>query len=374
MVRNNMTTRSVAAGLLAAIGLLGIGMIGCEKKTEPAPSKPAASAPTTPAGNNAAAAPAAGASAAAAAAKPAAGGRDLVIGVIAKSQSNPVFIAARTGAEDAAKDLSAKHGIKITINWQTPVSEDAQKQAQYIEQLAGQNVDGISLSCTDGQVLQRPIDAAADKGIPVVTFDSDSPASKRMAYVGIDDVAGGRSVMQQLAKAMGDKGGPIAILGGSQTAPNLQARIKGVKEELEKLKDKGFTLKEVYYHKETANDAAAEIQRVQNANPDIKGWAMVGGWPLFTQNALTGISDKGVKVVGFDTLPEQLGYVSRGEVQSLIGQNCYGWGYESVRILVEKLHEKKDPAKVINTFDLAVVTKDNVAEYEGLWQKWLGKK
>jgi ribose transport system substrate-binding protein len=296
------------------------------------------------------------------------------LGMIAKSSGNQFFEAARAGANDAARDLGKKHGITIKIDWRTPNEEDAQKQAQYIEQLVSQGVDGISISATDGQVLQRPIDSAVDKGILVVTFDSDSPASKRIAYVGIDDVAGGRAVMQQLAKAMGDKGGPIAILGGSQTAPNLQARIKGVKEELEKLKDKGFTLKEVYYHKETANDAAAEIQRVQNANPDIKGWAMVGGWPLFTQNALTGISDKGVKVVGFDTLPEQLGYVTRGEVQALIGQDCYGWGYQSVSMLVDKLHLKKDPPKVINTFDLSVVTQENVAEYEGLWQKWLGTK
>ncbi len=359
------------AGLFAALGLLALSSIGCEKKSTPAPAAPAAATPAAPSAPTAPAAAAAGAAGAAAAP---AGGRNLVIGVIAKSQSNPVFIAARTGAEDAARDLSEKHGVKISVNWQTPVSEDAQKQAQYIEQLVSQGVDGISLSATDGAVLQRPIDAAVDKGVLIVTFDSDSPNSKRMAYVGIDDVAGGRAVMQQLAKAMGDKGGPIAILGGSQTAPNLQARIKGVKEELEKLKDKGFTLKEVYYHKETANDAAAEIQRVQNANPDIKGWAMVGGWPLFTQNALTGISDKGVKVVGFDTLPEQLGYVKRGEVQALIGQDCYGWGYQSVSMLVDKLHLKKDPPKVINTFDLSVVTQENVAEYEGLWQKWLGGK
>lgn len=299
--------------------------------------------------------------------------KSLVIGVIAKSQSNPVFIAARTGAEDAARDLSKKYNMDIKANWQTPVSEDAQKQAQYMEQLVSQGVDGIAISCTDGQVLQKPIDDAAAKGVVVVTFDSDSPNSKRMAYYGINDAEAGRAVMMQLAKAMGGKGGKIAILGGNQTAPNLQARIKGVKEELDKLKDKDFTLDKVYYHKETANDAAAELQRVQTANPDIAGWAMVGGWPLFTQNALDGVYDK-AKVVSVDTLPEQLEYVKKGQVQALVGQDCYGWGYESVRMIVEKLVDKKTPAKPINNFDLIIVTKDNVGDVEGTWQKWLGKK
>src|SRR5215510_2628921 len=51
-------------------------------------------------------------------------------GLVAKSQSNPVFQAARTGAEQAAKDLSAKNGLTIKIDWRTPNDEDPQKQAE----------------------------------------------------------------------------------------------------------------------------------------------------------------------------------------------------------------------------------------------------
>jgi ribose transport system substrate-binding protein len=295
----------------------------------------------------------------------------LLIGVIAKSTSNPVFIAARTGATDAAKDLSKKYNREIVMRWETPVSEDAQKQAQAIEQLVSLGADGISISCTDGELLATSINDAVDKGVTVVTFDSDSPKSKRMAYYGINDVECGKAVMRELARAMGDQGGVVAILSGSQTAPNLNARIQGVKEELETLKDKGFTFKQVFYTKETANDAAALVQQVQTANPDIAGWAMVGGWPLFTKNALDNVS---AKVVSVDTLPQQLEYVKSGKVQALVGQQCYGWGYESVRMLVEKLIEGKDPPAVINNFDLAIVTPENVTEYEGVWEKWLGNK
>ncbi len=124
---------------------------------------------------------------------------------------------------------------------------------------------------------------------------------------------------------------------------------------------------------ETAAEAAQKVHQVQSANPDIGGWAMVGGWPLFTQNALDGVYDK-AKVASVDTLPEELEYVKKGQVQALVGQDCYGWGYESVRMIVEKLVEKKTPAKPINNFELKIVTQANVAEVEGTWQKWLGKK
>lgn len=343
-------------------------------KTEaPAAEAPKADAPKTT-GMNSAPAAAVGAAAVAAgstAPAPAAGGKkSYVIGVIAKSQSNPVFQAARTGAEDAAKELSAKLGVDIKINWRTPNDEDAQKQAQFLEQLVSSGANGITVSCTDAKILTAAINAAVEKGVPVVTFDSDAPDSKRFAYYGIDDVEAGREVARQLGTFMGGKG-VVAILGGNQNAPNLQARIKGVKEEF--AKTPGIKIKDVYYHAETAPDAAAKLQQVQTANPEITGWAMVGGWPLFTENALDGVYDK-AKVVAVDTLPQQLEYVRKGQVQALIGQQCYGWGHETVTMLVNKLHENKTPEKVVNNFKLDVVTKENVEQFSGLWDKWLGKK
>lgn len=295
------------------------------------------------------------------------------IGVIAKSQSNPVFQAARTGALDAGEELSKKLGADVKVEWRTPVNEDAQQQAQYVEQLASQGFDGIAISASDANVLTAAVNSAIDRGVVVITFDSDIPASKRLAYYGINDEEAGKSVMRELAKAMGGKGGKIAILSGNQNATNLNARVKGVKDELATLKDKGFTLKDVYYTKETASDAAALVQQVQTANPDIVGWAMVGGWPLFTQNALDGVYEKAA-IVSVDHLPEQLNYVKSGQVAALIGQDCYGWGYQSVVMLMDKLNANKSPEKVINNFPLSVVTKANVGEYEGLWNKWLKKK
>lgn len=363
------------ASMLTLLALSALfATAGCEQKS-PAPTTPSTTtAPAPVTGTSAAPDGTPTPTPAAPGTAPGSAASKLVIGVVAKSQTNPVFQAAKSGAEDAARDLSKKYNVEITALWQTPVNEDAQKQAQFVEQLVSQGVDGIAISCTDGQVLQRPIDAAVEQGVLVCTFDSDSPNSKRFAYYGINDVDAGKAVMRELAKAMGETGGPVAVLAGNQTAPNLQARVRGVREELDTLKDRGFTLKEVYYHKETADAAAAMVQQVQTANPDIAGWAMVGGWPLFTQNALNGVADKGVKVASVDHLREQLNYVKKGEVQALIGQDCYGWGYESVRMIVEKIIEKKDPPQVINNFDLKIVTKDNVAEVEGLWDKWLGNK
>src|SRR5688572_6211102 len=74
--------------------------------------------------------------------------KKIVIGMVAKSQSNAVFQAAYAGAKDAARELGAKYGAEVTIDWRTPADEDAQKQAEAVEALAGASVAGIAVSCS----------------------------------------------------------------------------------------------------------------------------------------------------------------------------------------------------------------------------------
>src|SRR5881227_1600543 len=154
--------------------------------------------------------------------------KSYTLGLVAKSQSNPVFQAARIGATDAARDLGQKYGINIKIDWRTPNEEDAQKQAEAIEQLVLSGANGIAVSCSDANKLTDAINSAVKNGVPVATFDSDAPASKRFVSYAIDDEKCGQQVMDELAKAMGGKG-VVAILAGNQNAPNLQKRAEGVR-------------------------------------------------------------------------------------------------------------------------------------------------
>jgi ribose transport system substrate-binding protein len=307
------------------------------------------------------------------ASQPAGGGakkKQYVIGMIAKSQSNPVFIAAHQGAMDEAKELSKRYGVPIRIDWRTPTSEDAQKQAEYMEQLVAGGVDAIAVSCTDAKTLTAAINSTVDQGIPVVCFDSDAPQSKRFAYYGTDDYSCGKKVATELAKAMGDKG-VVAILAGNQTAPNLQARVKGVKDELQN--HPNISVLNNYYHKETAQDAVAKVEEVQRTNPQVTGWAMVGGWPLFTEHALDNVKGK-AHVVAVDALKQELAYLQSGDVDVLLAQKVYEWGTESVRLAMEKLVDNKAPREPIVKADLVVVTKTNAEEYGKNWDRWMGNE
>src|SRR3982750_552719 len=54
------------------------------------------------------------------------GSKKLTLAMIGKSSNNPVFLAARTGADAAAKELSAKENMTIEVAWLTPPQEDGE--------------------------------------------------------------------------------------------------------------------------------------------------------------------------------------------------------------------------------------------------------
>ncbi len=292
------------------------------------------------------------------------------LGMIAKSQGNQFFEAAHSGANAAARELGAKYGITIKIDWRTPNEEDAQKQAEFIEQLALNAVDGIIISCSDANKLTDAINKAVRQGIPVVTFSGDAPASQRMVSLGIDDFKCGERTFEELAALLKGQG-IVAAIDGNPNAVNLQQRAAGFRAAAKK--HPGIKLLDVYYHKETPLDAVARIEQVMQANPDITGWGFLGGWPLFTDHALKWKPGT-MQCVSVDALPPELDYVRSGHVQMLLSQDVYGYGYRAVERLVEKLHLKKNPPAAAEDAPLTAVTKANVEAFAKNWETWLPKK
>jgi ribose transport system substrate-binding protein len=299
---------------------------------------------------------------------PAAKKKEYVFAMIAKSQGNPVFQAARVGAEDAARDLGAKWGASIKMLWRTPNEEDAQKQAESIEQLVAQGVDGISISCSVADTVMPAIDAAVDRGVAVMCFDADAPKSKRFCFYGTDDFESGRTIMRELAVELGPGKHVVAIPGGNQNAANLRNRVRGALEEAKKYPD--ITIKGVFYSKETPQDAAAKIEEVQTANPDIDGWAMIGSWSLFT-DALMKWEPGKVKIVAMDALPAELPYLKKGIVSKLYAQQTYAWGYRSMELLANKVIQEKSPEGPIEYSPLLPVSREDADAFGENWKKWL---
>jgi ribose transport system substrate-binding protein len=176
----------------------------------------------------------------------------------------------------------------------------------------------------------------------------------------------GAQVMQELAKQMNGKG-KIGILAGNQVAPNLQKRVAGVKAEA--AKTPGITIVSTFYHVETPQDAAAEVIRAQNAYPEIDGWAMIGGWALWTKTLLTDLDPKKVKVVSIDGLPSELPYVDQGIAPVIFAQPTYDWGHVSVKTIFDHVYSHQNVPEHVQ-MDLVRVSKDNLGDWARQLKSW----
>ena len=278
--------------------------------------------------------------------------------VIPKSLDIPVFNYAKVGAEREA----ASRG-NIEVIWRGPESADQLRQKEILESFITQRVDGIAISCLNGDFLTDTLNRAVDAGIPVVTWDADAPKSKRMAFYGVDDLAAGRILAEQAVTLLGGKG-KVAII-TSAGAVNLERRLQGVREVL--AKTPGVTIAETYDIKEDPVRCAEIIASGTNRYPDLGAWISVGGWPVFTRNALAAVP-AGTKVISFDTIPPAPDLLKAGKVQVLLGQKYFGWGSESVRLLAD-IKAGKMPASPIINSGVDIVTAANVDEYVLGWKK-----
>lgn len=272
------------------------------------------------------------------AASPAAPQHSVRIAVIGKSQANLLFAVATLGAEDEARALSRSTGTPIEIVGLTPAQEDADTQVERVRRAVSDGVQAILVSCSDSAKLTPAIDDAVDKGVAVMTFDSDAPASKRFAFYGIDDADLGERLMTELADELHGKG-KIAVLAGNPEARNLKARVDGVRKVA--ARHPGIEIVDVVHHAERPQDAATAVLQENARVADLAGWAMVGGWPLYrssqTPRLIDDLGQRKLKIVAVGALPDQLYYVDHDLVPVLWGQPVYLWGKVGVETIVDKL-------------------------------------
>ena len=98
-------------------------------------------------------------------------------------------------------------------------------------------------------------------------------------------------------------------------------------------KHPGMKIVEIYDIKEDAVRCAEIIATGTNRYPDLGAWISVGGWPVFTRNALAPVDPAKTKFISFDTIPPAPDLLRDGKVQVLLGQKYFGWGSEPVKLL-----------------------------------------
>jgi len=279
----------------------------------------------------------------------------VALAFVPKALNNPVFEITRAGAEDRVAQLT-----DVSFRWVGPTTTDAAAQSQIIDDLVVQGINGICVSCNDPAALLPAINRAVDAGVAVITWDADSPDSKRLTNVGIDQEAAGFMAGEQMLKRV--QTGKVAILTGTPGALNLEQRRNGFLKAIE-----GSGLEEVATdpNYDDVQRAVEIVEQRINATPDLAGYFFVGMWPFFadlaTMPQLKEFVGRGGICVSLDALSGAVAAVEQGLANVLIGYSWYGFGTTAVDVLVANLRDGVVPADPMNT-DLFIVDETNIAE------------
>ena len=252
-------------------------------------------------------------------------GRKLTIGLMPKSKGNAYFISCKQGADQAAKEL----GVELLFDG--PTDPDPAKQNEIVENWITLGVDVIAAACENKEGISSALRKAQQKGIKVLTFDSDAAPDARSFFVNQATPEGiAYTLMDEAARLIGDEG-EFAIITASLTASNMNEWQKHI--ELRR-SSKFPNLKMVALRPcdDLKDKAQSEATALLGAYPNLKlimaicSPAVPGTAEAVKQAGKTGQ----VKVIGLGLPNENRRYVKDGVTQSVILWKTVDLGYLTI--------------------------------------------
>ena len=246
--------------------------------------------------------------------------KELTFAVITHAQPGDTFWdIIRKGATAAAE----KDHVKL-IYLSAP---EGPKEAQLIQNVIDQHVDGIALTLAFPDAEASAVKAAQAAGIPISGFNAGVGQWKGqglIGYAGQDETVAGKAVGEQLNK---DGAKNVICLDQQQGAVQLEARCQGIKDTF---KGKVEVLYATGYDMPTVK---ARMQAKLQQDPSIDYVVTLGAPFAPVVLDAVGASGSEAKVGTFDMSPVAIDLISQGKLQWAVDQQPYVEGYEAVDML-----------------------------------------
>jgi ribose transport system substrate-binding protein len=249
--------------------------------------------------------------------------------LVATNIKLPYWKEADAGFEDAAKTLGVKGELV------GPDTYDPNGEITMFRNVVDQHPAGICVSAARPEVFQAEIDKAMAAGIPVICIDSDVPDSKRVVYIGTDNVKAGREGLKRMAALAGK--GNIAVI----TIPgqkNLDDRVAGVADGLKNFP--ALKLTKIIDDKGDARSAFDQVSDLIQKKEKIDGIICLeatGGAGAADAVHRFNLEGK-LPIVAFDNDPETLDWIDRGAITATITQKPYVMSYYGLKFLDDLHH------------------------------------
>jgi LacI family transcriptional regulator len=210
---------------------------------------------------------------------------------------------------------------------------DAPVLASALEGLAG-DFDGVAVVALDHPSVRAAINDLIDAGAKVVTLVSDVPSSRRHYYVGIDNIAAGRTAGALVGRFVGGRKGKVAIVAGSQGLRDHAERIFGFNQVMT-AEFAELDVLPVLEGRDEDERSEQLLARLLGKHSDIVGLYNVGAGTAGVAKALIEQGrDRQVAFVGHDVTVLTRKLLLQGVMAAAISQNPGHEARAAVRVLL----------------------------------------
>jgi len=304
------------------------------------------------------------------------GGKKTVTVAFMPGIADPFYYTMERGIRAKAKEL----GVNLIVaDYPTTWGPDAQVPILQAMMAKG-GIDVLLIAPTAVDALIAPLKKIYDSGVQIITVDTflgdgdytkDSNYNFPLAFIGTDNVLGGKQVAEHLAKLVGEKG-KVFMENTNPGVSSVQGRLDGFKQGIAEFPNMTFV--GVDYCMDVQQKAMEQVSAALQKDPDIVG---IFGANVFTaQGAYQAVVNAGltgaVKVASWDATETLIAALKAGQVDLVLAQKPAEIGSLAVEWAVKYMTDKSIPPgkKVIPGFEF--FTKDNVNDPD--MQQWIYKK
>jgi ribose transport system substrate-binding protein len=274
-----------------------------------------------------------------------------LVGMVPKGTTQMFWQAVHAGAIKA----SDESGLELL--WNAPGQEsDRSRQVAIVDAMINRGVNALALAPVDRSALVNVAHRAIDKGIPVAVFDSGLDSTRTVSFIATDNREGGRMAARRIGALLNGRG-KVAIIDDMPGSASTGARVDGFVEEC-RAKFPGLEILPVQFVMADRAKARQVAENLLTAHTDLAAiFADHENAAIGAALALAGRESREVRLVGFDASEQLIGYLKDGWIDSLVVQNPFRMGYETVRALATKL-AGGTPAPTIDTGSTLVVASE----------------
>jgi ribose transport system substrate-binding protein len=226
---------------------------------------------------------------------------------------------------------------KVTARVVGPEGYDPQAELAELQKAVAAKPAGILISVSDASVLQPEIDAAVNAGIPVITMDSDAAGSRRLYFIGTNNLEAGRLGAHRVIEKLGGKGNVVIFTIPGQ--PNTEERLKGFKDVFATRPD--IKIVETVDIKGDVRDAFDKTQELiaQTGAKKIDAFICLDSASgKMVSDAVKRTNTKDRLVMAWDVNQDTLDGIKDGTIEATIAQKPFAMAYVGLKGLDEVFH------------------------------------